>query len=378
MESRILVNIGTDHAFECETNIIGRSGEGDITKLEITIPDRLHNCSVYLDFEMPNGEKLRTPKLEIEGGVAVYKVAQYLLTEKGELKVQLVFVNEGGAIWKSLKKRFNILKSINAEEEIPDKEDFITEAQKVLDELSGQVAEVAERLASDADFVDSVILAMETPTKVLTITGSILRFFVGTQAEYDALTDTSNLFAIITNDTSKEALENAIAELQKDCRSLESAVAELQRGGGVLENAIAELQKDCGELEKDIKDLESLVSETAEAVQTNADAIAENTEAIANIKHLPLLCSCEITNGTGTAPKDIMYEVCFVVFEGTNDTHNGIFYEAVNGDVHDCTLGTYSMALVKGGGGRAIHLIADGVEGSAINGTLKFYKIGVI
>lgn len=206
MENRIVVNIGTDHAFECATDIIGRSGEGDSTKLEITIPDKLHNCSVYLDFEMPNGEKLRTPKLEIEGGVAVYKVAQYLLTEKGELKVQLVFVNEGGAIWKSFKKRFNILKSINAEEEIPDKEDFITKAQRILDELSGEVAEIVEKLASDADFVDSVILAMETPTKVLTTTGSELRFFVGTQAEYDALTDTSNLFAIITDDTTKDGL----------------------------------------------------------------------------------------------------------------------------------------------------------------------------
>ena len=226
MENKIFVNIGTDHAFECETNIIGRSGEGDSTKLEITIPERLHNCSVYLDFEMPNGEKLRTPKLEIEGGVAVYKVAQYLLTEKGELKVQLVFVNEGGAIWKSFKKRFNILKSINAEEEIPDKEDFITEAQKVLDELSGQVAEIADRLANDADFVDSVILAMETPTKVLTITGSTLRFFVGTQAEYEALTDTSNLFALITDDTAKEALENAIAELQTNYEALENAIAD--------------------------------------------------------------------------------------------------------------------------------------------------------
>ena len=350
MENRILVNIGTDHAFECETNIIGRSGEGDSTKLEITIPERLHNCSVYLDFEMPNGEKLRTPKLEIEGGVAVYKVAQYLLTEKGELKVQLVFINEGGAIWKSFKKRFNILKSINAEEEIPDKEDFITEAQKVLDELSGQVAEVAERLANDADFVDSVILAMETPTKVLTITGSILRFFVGTQAEYESLTDKSNLFAIITNDTSKEAFERAIAELQKDC----------------------------GTLENDIKGLESRVSATAEAVQANAEAIAENAEAIANIGKLPLLYSYEITEGTGTASDTMYNRVYLVVFEGSNHTAIGIFCETINGEVHSCSLGTYSMELSTVRGGRTIYLTADGVESSAINGTLKFYKIGAI
>ena len=272
MENRILVNIGTDHAFECETNIIGRSGEGDSTKLEITIPERLHNCSVYLDFEMPNGEKLRTPKLEIEGGVAVYKVAQYLLTEKGELKVQLVFVNEGGAIWKSFKKRFNILKSINAEEEIPNKEDFITEAQKVLNELSGQVAKVAERLANDADFVDSVILAMETPTKVLTITGSILRFFVGTQAEYDALTDTSNLFAIITNDTSKEALENAIAELQELQENYEALTEGLTTGSlEVAKAKNAETAETAGTAE---------TAETANSLENNETAYTESRNEI--------------------------------------------------------------------------------------------------
>lgn len=200
MESKILVNIGTDHAFECATRVIGRSGEGDSSKLEINIPDRLVGCSVYLDFEMPSGEKLRTPKLEIENGVAIYRVSQYLLTEKGDLKVQLVLVNESGAIWKSFKKSFIIQKSINAEDEIPIKEDFFTEAQKVIAELNQEVAEIAEALSNNSKFASMVAMSIEEATSVKTITGSRLKFFVGTQAEYNRLADKENLFAIITDD----------------------------------------------------------------------------------------------------------------------------------------------------------------------------------
>lgn len=55
-------------------------------------------------------------------------------------------------------------------------------------------------------------------TTVKTVNGLPLRFFVGDQAEYKALSDENkeNLFAIITNDTSKEGILKAIEELQKD------------------------------------------------------------------------------------------------------------------------------------------------------------------
>lgn len=46
-----------------------------------------------------------------------------------------------------------------------------------------------------------------------TVAGSPLHFFVGTKAEYDALTDKSNLFAIITDDNAKADLEDSIQEL---------------------------------------------------------------------------------------------------------------------------------------------------------------------
>lgn len=59
----------------------------------------------------------------------------------------------------------------------------------------------------DAGFVSSI----------KTINGETLRFFVGTQAEYDALseTDKNGLFAIITNDTTKEFIIDKLEELDR-------------------------------------------------------------------------------------------------------------------------------------------------------------------
>lgn len=57
---------------------------------------------------------------------------------------------------------------------------------------------------------------------IKTINGQPLRFFVGTQAEYESLSasDKENLFAIITNDTSLEGIEEAIRSLQSNVTSL--------------------------------------------------------------------------------------------------------------------------------------------------------------
>jgi len=57
---------------------------------------------------------------------------------------------------------------------------------------------------------------------IKTINGTALKFFVGEQSEYDALTeaDKKDLFAIITNDATKEGLLNAIEELQTNLKEV--------------------------------------------------------------------------------------------------------------------------------------------------------------
>lgn len=65
-------------------------------------------------------------------------------------------------------------------------------------------------------------------TTIKTINGTPLKFFVGEQAEYNALTaeERKNLFAIITNDTTKEGLFNTIEALQTDFESVRDGLAD--------------------------------------------------------------------------------------------------------------------------------------------------------
>ena len=130
----ILVNIGDDHSFNCTATTLGRAGENNISQLEITIPEELATFDAYLDFKKQGGTTVRTPRLVIENNKIEYDMPLSLLDQSGSIEVQLVLQDERGYIWKSVAKKFTILKSVNAVDDIPEKEDFITEAQKILDE----------------------------------------------------------------------------------------------------------------------------------------------------------------------------------------------------------------------------------------------------
>ena len=73
-------------------------------------------------------------------------------------------------------------------------------------------------------------------TTIKTIDGTPLKFFVGTQARYDALSnaDKENLFAIITNDTSKDGILSSLESLRADVDGL---AENLQNGNFVVSRA---------------------------------------------------------------------------------------------------------------------------------------------
>ena len=119
MQDKILINIGTDHSFDCKTDVIGRAGEGYITKLVLTIPEGLRDCSLYLDFQLPHGQTHRTkPKIPIVNGIATYDVQPFLLDDSGEMKAQAVFESAGGETWKSDEFTFIVNKSITVSDDI--------------------------------------------------------------------------------------------------------------------------------------------------------------------------------------------------------------------------------------------------------------------
>ena len=131
----IHVEIGEDHSFNCTAVSIGRVGENDITQLEITIPEELNTFWAYIDFKKPKGARYKTYKLDIVNNIIEYDVPLELLNENGNLEVQVIFQNEQGLIWKSAIKKFVVLGSIEAVEDIVITEDFFTKAQQIVDSV---------------------------------------------------------------------------------------------------------------------------------------------------------------------------------------------------------------------------------------------------
>ena len=76
-----------------------------------------------------------TSRLEVIGNVVKYDVPNALLDLSGTLKVQAVLQKESGEVWKSTIESYKVNQSINASDDIPNKDDFITNAQKTLDDI---------------------------------------------------------------------------------------------------------------------------------------------------------------------------------------------------------------------------------------------------
>ena len=165
----IKVTIGDDHSYNCTAVTMGRTGENAIAQLEITIPEALRHFWPYLDFKKPEGGAVRSPRLDVVNGVITYDIPSGVLDENGNLEVQLVLQNESGEIWKSATKKYVVLKSIDAEGSVSEKEDFFSEAQKTLDEVDSKLASVAPAIieqASDAILHLPDVSALDHEVKV--------------------------------------------------------------------------------------------------------------------------------------------------------------------------------------------------------------------
>lgn len=143
--------ISDDHFLRCKDYSIARNGEGLTPCLSIVIPAGLYKFWAYIDFKKPNGETFKTPRIDVDEGKIIYNIPSGVLDDEGQLEVQVVFQNADGEIWKTYVKEFAVRYSINATDDIPDKPDFITEAQKLLDEAVATAKSVEER-ANNGEF----------------------------------------------------------------------------------------------------------------------------------------------------------------------------------------------------------------------------------
>lgn len=153
----ISVTISEDHSYKCTVVTLGRTGENAISRLEITIPKALNSFWAYLDFKKTSGKKFKTPRLNVVNNKIEYEIPQGLLDESGNLEVQLVLQNENGEIWKSAIKKYVVLKSIDAGDDIPEPENFITEAQKILDETQKKLDETQKILDETTETTENFI-----------------------------------------------------------------------------------------------------------------------------------------------------------------------------------------------------------------------------
>lgn len=145
MRDIISATLGSDHFLKCQTYTIARNGEGLTPCLSVAIPENLSKYWAYIDFKKPNNETFKTPRIDVVEGVIEYNIPCAVLDVDGKLRLQIVFQNENNEIWKSYVKEFVVRESINAVDDIPDKEDFISEAQKLLDSMTPQAVDVAKR-----------------------------------------------------------------------------------------------------------------------------------------------------------------------------------------------------------------------------------------
>ena len=128
MKDIILVNIVKDHTWECSNNIIGRTGEGDISVFKILLTEeKMSDYSVFLEFKKPNGERFRSTPLSVVNNIAFYQLPKALLAESGRLQVQLILEKDSSKLWASTVKTYFVLESISGVENLPeiDSEEYI-------------------------------------------------------------------------------------------------------------------------------------------------------------------------------------------------------------------------------------------------------------
>lgn len=195
MRDIIKATIGADHFFKCATYSIARNGEGLTPCFLISIPEGLYEYWAYIDFKKPNGETFKTPRIDVNEGTLSYNIPLSVLDTEGKLEVQVVFQNADNEIWKTYVKEFAVRYSINATDDIPDKQDFITEAQKTLDEALN-IAKDVEKRANNGEFngadgKDAVTDQTYDPTSENAQSGIAVAEAVGGKVGWNTLINTT-------------------------------------------------------------------------------------------------------------------------------------------------------------------------------------------
>lgn len=136
-----------DHSLITKEKVIGVSEENRSEVLIIAIEDEsLFEKWAYIEFVLDTGVSFLTTRLDIVDGTITYVIPNSIMVS-GYLKIQVVFRDASEWVWKSFIKQVIVRNALNVGDEIAEENpDFITDAQRILDEVEEKIIEVDNKV----------------------------------------------------------------------------------------------------------------------------------------------------------------------------------------------------------------------------------------
>ena len=153
------ISIKDDRSISCSSDVIGKENENKSTTLAIYLQDEMSNKNIFLEFEKANGDKFVSQELQIlnndQGYYVTFDMPNSLLDIEGPLLMEVVLRTDDNYVFKTYTFKFYVLHSINASEKVEeDNPDFISNAQKTLDETQEALSQAQQTLSVMEGIVD--------------------------------------------------------------------------------------------------------------------------------------------------------------------------------------------------------------------------------
>lgn len=137
---------------DCETSILGISGENEQQRLVFSFEDKFIDGTCYLELELPSGKK-GSIKLNKEDEAYCVIVKNSLLTQTGKVRMQLKIIQKT-AVWKSIIFDMTVVEAIKALETI--EEDYPNWVEGMTIRM-GELEEGVSQIAKEVDGFDRLI-----------------------------------------------------------------------------------------------------------------------------------------------------------------------------------------------------------------------------
>lgn len=209
-----------------EDRLLGVKGENKFETLKFIFEDIFLNGEGILEIQKPNAQK-EYIILEKEEDCYLLEVKNSLLNVEGEITMQLVVRTTDNRVFKSVEFTMQVLKAIEATEEIPDEyktwdailAEKILEINKKLEELNS-LEDTLDTLLSNANLqVENVENLVEEATRLKEETEKLKEQIETALSEYDTKTDEKVSEFISTYNSKIEELNTLATNLTDDITS---------------------------------------------------------------------------------------------------------------------------------------------------------------